>query len=132
MTLFTAEQTEELIHNGQPGWTRDDHYPVAKLYIPDTQCVWLFTELKPDNPNKGLALFVDDGMTTYHHLDIQQLMEETPRIYPGKSLTIDPDFSGEHPISTYRFAAETLGYIIDDPDNLSMYMRRQKTFQYRP
>lgn len=132
MNIFTEEQMEELLHNGKPDWTRDDHIPVAKLYIPGTKCVWLLTELKPDDPNKGMALFVDDDMVTYRHLDIQKLIDEIPQYFPGKTLCLDPDFEGEQPISGYRFAAETLGYIIDDPDNLSLYMRRQKTFQYKP
>ena len=132
MNIFTDEQIEELLHNGQPDWTRDDHVPVAKLYIPDTKCVWLFTELKPSDPTKGMALYVDDGMTAYRHVDIQELIDEIPKDFPGKNLCLDPDFVGEQPISGYRFAAETLGYIIDDPDDLSLYTRRLKTFQYKP
>ena len=131
MDIFTEDQIEELLHNGGPDWTRDDHFPVAKLYIPGTKCVWLFTELKPDDPNKGMALFVDDGQTIYRHLDIQKLIDETPEVYPGNTVCLDTDFVAANPISDFRFAATTLGYIIDDPDDLSLYLRHQKTFQYK-
>ena len=62
MTLFTKEQTEQLIANtdaqiaqNEAGLADIDFKPVVKLFTPDAQCTWLLTELGRDDIAFGLC-----------------------------------------------------------------------------
>lgn len=57
MTLLTREQTEQLLANGRESLTRDtNHWPVVKLYMPDTDASWLLTEIDPDDADRAFGL----------------------------------------------------------------------------
>jgi hypothetical protein len=65
--LFTTEIRERLLQNGrlmqQLGGTpaEPDFLPVVKLFTPDSDCVWLLTELDPEEPDICFGL-CDLGM----------------------------------------------------------------------
>ena len=66
MTLFTKEQTQQLLANGRAQCAAIDRNgdaidfkPVVKLFTPDAQCNWLLTELGLDDIAFGLC---DPGM----------------------------------------------------------------------
>ncbi len=68
MTLFTQEQTKQLLANCQEqivnndtGHPDIDFKPVVKLFTPDAQCTWLLTELGLDDIAYRLC---DLGMKT--------------------------------------------------------------------
>lgn len=47
--LLTPAIRSQLRRNADLSVSRDrDHYPVVKLFTPDAQATWLFTELAPD------------------------------------------------------------------------------------
>jgi len=54
MNLFTPEQEAKLLENGIS--KELDHEPVVKLYIPDTGCVWLISELSNMDSNYAYGL----------------------------------------------------------------------------
>ena len=59
--LFTPEQKEKLLQNGNQENYGKDHYPVVKLFTPDSGCTWLLTDLDPEDPDIAFGL-CDLGM----------------------------------------------------------------------
>lgn len=58
--LFTANQWQELVRNGQIATTDPDASslslrPVVKLFTPDAAATWLFTEVTPNGLLFGLC-----------------------------------------------------------------------------
>lgn len=69
MKLLTKELTEQLLKNGRLRnkhsaeglGAEPDFLPVVKLFTPDAQCMWLLSEIDPDDPDIAFGL-CDLGM----------------------------------------------------------------------
>lgn len=59
MKLFTDDQYQQLLQNGSD--PDKDHPPVVKLVLPNTRCVWLLSEIDPENKSIAFGL-CDLGM----------------------------------------------------------------------
>ena len=115
MTLFTKEQTQQLLANGRAQRAALDHSgdaidfkPVVKLFTPDAQCTWLLTELDADGVAFGLC---DLGMG-FPELGSVRLSEITSvRGLLGLSIERDFYFEAEKPLSQYAEEAHRAGGI---------------------
>lgn len=63
MKLLTKELQRRLIQNGvirrklgEEGEADPDFYPVVKLFTPDAGCIWLLTELDPEEHDYAFGL----------------------------------------------------------------------------
>ena len=61
MELFTPEQYNKLLLNGNPVNRDQDHAPVAMLTLPGTAMVWLISEIDPEETTLAFGL-CDLGM----------------------------------------------------------------------
>jgi len=63
--LLTQDARKQMTDNGRQrlsrGLDKGDFVPVVKLFTPDANCVWLLTELDPDDPDLAYGL-CDLGM----------------------------------------------------------------------
>lgn len=109
MKLLTTEVMAKLIHNNSK---RDqDHPPVVKLFLPGTNCVWLFSEIERD----GDTLFglCDLGMGE-PELGYASFSEMTSiRTTFGTVIERDLNFKTERPMSDFVKAARTARRILD-------------------
>lgn len=112
MNLFTHTDIERLYFNGLRSETGKDHFPVVKLFRPNSNDIWLFSELNPNNTlmflglsGKGLgSLYV--GYTDYRELI-------SGKNDPANRVMRDPHFSPRHRMSVYISAAMSLGFVTE-------------------
>jgi hypothetical protein len=120
MPLFTRPQYEQLLHNGSLNRIEKDPVPVVKLHLPGTDCIWLLTELDPDDPLMAFGLS-DLGMQCPEMcpIDLCELMAF--KLPLNITLEQDEAFIGLYPISVYAAAARACGFITEDQDVLRQY-----------
>ena len=116
MTLFTKTQTKQLIANCQAqianndaGHSDIDFKPVVKLFTPDAQCTWLFTELGNDDIAYGLC---DLGMGTPEIGFV--CMREIRELHGPLGLPVEQDmhFEADKTLSAYAAEAREHGRIV--------------------
>lgn len=131
MTFFTREQFERLLHNGNMRNVEHDPQPVVKLQLEGADCVWLLTELNPDNPMIAFGL-CDLGMQSAElgYVDLSELA--SLRLPFDVTVQPDEDFIGLYPISVYAAAARECGAITEDQDVLRKHHFQQKSPGLRP
>ncbi len=126
-TLFTTEQYNRLLENGNPANRDKDHAPVVMLTIPFTSCIWLLSELNPEQPNIAFGL-CDLGMgypeLGYVDLDEIQLVKH-PVFQTG--VCVSSEFEGVYPMSAYSKAARVYQQIIWDKNIIARYVIKKAT-----
>lgn len=131
MSLFTHEQYERLIHNGTLRNLNTDPQPVVKLHLEGTDCVWLLSELDPDNPMIAFGL-CDLGMQSPElgYVDLTELV--SLKLPLNNTVKPDEEFIGLYPISMYASAARECGAITEDQDVLRRHLFQRKSPGLRP
>jgi len=111
--LITPEQRRQLRKNGVPEKHRQDHIPVAKLYIPVYSCVFLLSELDPKRSLRGYGLMdAGTGYPRLEYMNIRAIQEHAETLmWP---LTPDTGFVAQYPISVYAQAARKKGRYTED------------------
>lgn len=122
MELFTPEQRQQLLKNGTD---RDkDHPPVVRLFMSNTACTWLISEIYGEEMDYAFGL-CDLGMgfpeLGYCYLT-EMLDAENP--HQGIKLLSDSQFRGNHPMSTYQAAARDHCRIIWDEPIIRRYSKK--------
>lgn len=118
--MLTKLQYDKLISNGKD---RDkDHPPVVKLFMTNTNCTWLLSELDSEYPDIAFGL-CDLGMG-FPELGNVSLIEikEVEKSGFMRFLERDLFFEGNFPISVYARAARAHEHIITDESILKRYM----------
>jgi hypothetical protein len=88
-----------------------DFVPVVKLYTPWNNCIWLLTELDPENPDYAFGL-ADLGIA-YPELGWVQISELEDIFGPvGKAIVRDVNFIGTKRLMAYFEEAKKNGRII--------------------
>lgn len=111
MKLFTEQQYQKLIENGQPENQDKDHAPVVWLYIPDTACQWLISELDPEHPSIAFGLCdLGMGFPELGYVDLEEIKAIKNLPFP---LMVDECFQGKYPMSIYAAASRICDRITD-------------------
>jgi hypothetical protein len=106
--LLTVGDHVQLLLNALSG--DRDHSPVVKLFTPDANATWLFSECDADDPDRLFGL-CDLGLG-FPELGWASLKEiETVRGKLGLPVERDNSFVGDRPLSTYAAEAHKLGRI---------------------
>jgi Protein of unknown function (DUF2958) len=107
--LLTVEDRVALLINGLSG--ERDHHPVCKLFCPDANATWLFTECDIDEPDRLFGL-IDLGLG-FPELGFVSL-EEILQIRGCLGLPVERDnsFVANKPLSAYAQDARTAGRIL--------------------
>ena len=115
--LLTPEIRDALLRNGRlreqylrAGLAEPDFLPVVKLFTPDSDCVWLLTELDPHEPDIAFGL-CDLGMG-YPELGSVSITE-LEAVRGGLRLPIERDlrFTPTKTLSAYADEASKAGAI---------------------
>ena len=117
-SLFTKEIRARLIANGKAG-RQLDHVPVVKIIDPGSPATWLFTELRPDDPDMLYGLIHDERnerSPTLGYASLARLSSDYGRF--REPLQCDPDFAPRYPLSVYATAARLIGRITCEPETL--------------
>lgn len=119
MNLLTPEQKQKLLDNGSPRNRDKDHPPVVRLFIPDTPCVWLLSELVP-NEEPDIAFGLCDLGMGFPELGSVSL-SELESVRKGRTFAVERDehFEAEYPMSVYAEAARNAQEITTDHFALS-------------
>jgi Protein of unknown function (DUF2958) len=120
MKVLTQQHYDKLISNGND---RDkDHPPVVKLFMTNTNCTWLISELDPEYPDIAFGL-CDLGMG-FPELGYVSLTEikEAEKLGRMRFLERDTSFQGKYPMTVYARAARAHEYIVTDEKVLERYV----------
>lgn len=115
MVLLDEKLRERLLENGRIRVLFDDRgvpdfFPVVKFFTPDAGCVWLLTDLNPDDPDSAYGL-CDLGMG-YPQMGKVLISElEAVRGAQGLPVERDPHFTPTKTISAYAEEARERGRI---------------------
>lgn len=129
--LFTTEQYNQLIKNGRIANGDKDNAPVVMLTLPFSPCVWLLSELDPDNPDIAFGL-CDPGIGS-PELGYVSINEIRSVCHPVFKMTVynNPLFRAEYPMSAYAAAARAYREIVWDK-NIIARNARKKTDDLTP
>lgn len=114
MPLLTEDQIILLKHRGHIENCDQDHPPAVKLHLPWTGCVWLLSEIDPEDPDIAFGLcdlglgFPELGNVSLSELQSITFMEDI-------GVEQDPQFTGDFPMSVYAAAARANQAITTDP-----------------
>ena len=101
--LFTDEQFTKLIANGSDNNVDKDYPPVVKLFMTNTLCMWLISELDPEYPDIAFGLCdLGMGFPEMGSVSIQELVDAED---VWRSVKRDTFFEGNYPLSVYAYAA---------------------------
>lgn len=130
MKLFTDQQYQQLLKNGyEPD---KNHAPVVKLVLPGTNCVWLLSEIDPDN--KSIAFGLCDlgmGFPELGYVSLEELWEiKSPGF--GNSVQRAAFFEGIYPMSVYAAAARIRERITEDEPLLAQFYAREQVHNMNP
>ena len=110
--LFTTEQFNKLIANGSDTNPEKDHPPVVKLFMTNTACTWLISELDPDYPDIAFGLCdLGMGFPELGSVSIREIIEAQDFL---RYLERDRSFTGKYPLSIYARAARRNDAITED------------------
>lgn len=106
-SLFSEAQLAALHHNREHyNQAGHDPFPVVKLFVPQTHCVWLLTELHNDDVGFGLC-DLGLGFPELGYVSLEEVMSVTPNVM------VDPNFVAIAPLSAYSEAARNAGHIVE-------------------
>lgn len=120
MKLLTKQQYDQLIENGKtPG---KDHPPVVKLFMTNSGCTWLLSELEPENPDIAFGLCdLGMGFPELGYVSLTEIKEAEGFL---RFLERDNSFVGKYPMSVYARAASANEYIVTDDKTVEKYIIR--------
>jgi hypothetical protein len=117
MNIITESQRAELLANGRAARNAAraglefDPRPVVKLFTPHWYARWLLTEIDPNYPQRAYGLCdVGDGRPYVGYVCLTDLED-----VHGKfkfTVTSDPHFVADYPLSVYANVAYTRGLIV--------------------
>jgi hypothetical protein len=122
--LFTTAQYNQLIENGSMANRDKDHIPVTMLTLPFTACIWLLTELDPDNPDIAFGLCdLGMGFPELGYVSISEIQSVNDPVF---KMTVFNNtlFKAEYPISAYAEAARVHSEIVWDKNIVARYVRK--------
>lgn len=88
-----------------------DHEPVARLFIPNGNAMWLLTELNPDT-NVAFGL-VDLGLNSPEIGQVSLDELEALAATEGFEIEVDLQFEAKRTLSQYAELAKAAGRIVD-------------------
>jgi len=121
-TILTDDQKAKLLANGRVSAERggpQNHWPVIKLFVPNTRCVWLVTEIDPADQSVGFGLCdLGQGTPEMGSIDLAELVDPAdPLAKP------DPKFQAQHPLFVYFKAAHAHRRIVETADVLAQFAK---------
>ncbi len=130
MKLFTNQQYQQLLKNGyEPD---KNHPPVVKLVLPGTNCVWLLSEIDPDN--KSIAFGLCDlgmGFPELGYVSLEELWEiKSPGF--GNAVQRAALFEGIYPMSVYAAAARMRERITEEESLLNQFNAKELSCKVKP
>jgi hypothetical protein len=109
MILLPANIHKQLTDNNR---NRDaDHVPVVKLFLPGTNCVWLFSELESDGDTLFGLCDLGMGEPELGYASLAELTSVRTRI--GTVVERDIHWTGKAPMTAYARAARSARKIVD-------------------
>lgn len=122
MNLFTDEQRTQLLKNGID---RDkDHPPVVRLYMSNTSCTWLISEIYGDGTDYAFGLCdLGMGFPELGYCYLSEILDAENR-FRGMKLFCDNEFRSNYPMSTYQAAARDYRRIILDEQIIRRYAKK--------
>ena len=119
--LFTQTQFDLLIRNGSDTSVDRDYPPVAKLFLTNTDCVWLISELDPEYPEIAFGLCdLGMGFPELGSVSIAE-MEECESFF--HQIKQDTAFEGKYPLTVYARAARRAERIVTDEPSLQAALK---------
>ncbi|OOQ57404.1 DUF2958 domain-containing protein [Mucilaginibacter pedocola] len=116
MKLFTNDEYKQLVENGSNFNEASDDKPVVKLFVTNTRCCWLISEINPEYPEMAFGLCdLGMGFPELGYVDLNELQQVQGFF---RVLCRDESFEGKYPISVYAEAARTVRYITTDETSL--------------
>ena len=113
MELFTNAQKSLLLANGHPDNRDRDHAPVVKLVLPGTGCIWLLSEIDPDDPDIAFGLCdLGLGFPELGSVSVSEL--QSLCFWEGMPVMRDEQFAAQFPMSVFVDAAWGEQAITDD------------------
>jgi hypothetical protein len=109
MILLPEDILEKLAANNR---NRDaDHVPVVKLFLPGTNCVWLFSEIERDGDTLFGLCDLGMGEPELGYASFSEMTAIRSRL--GTVIERDLHWTGKAPISKYARAAREERRILD-------------------
>lgn len=125
--LLTKEQLVKLKSNGSYENQDRDHTPVVMLTIPYTDCIWLISEIMPENENVGFGLCdIGQGTPELGYVDLKDLADN--QMYIGMPVYNNPLFNGKYPMSAYADAAREACVIVWDEKIVKRHVKWFRRF----
>lgn len=119
MPLLTDAQTLQLLANGSPDNRGKDHRPVVKLHLPDSQAVWLLTEIDPDDTDTVYGLYDPGlGFPVLQHMSLDKIASGIGQL--GMAVERDRAFIAHYPLSVYVRTSRILGFIAEEQRILAL------------
>ncbi len=107
--LITAKDRDRLLANALAG--ERDHYPICKLFGPDSRATWLISEMDPDDPDRLFGLCdLGLGCPELGYVSLAELTALRGRL--GLPVERDRHFIASKPMSAYADEARIKGRII--------------------
>lgn len=116
---FTEDEYKQLLENGADYREENDYPPVAKLFMTNTNCVWLINKLDPEDPDIAFGL-CDLGMGSPEigYVSISELEDAQNHLH---RLEHDLHFQGKYPLMVYARATSSAEEIIADEPTLKRF-----------
>ena len=110
--LIAPEQRAELLANGARtavGQDADPH-PVARLFTPDADAVWLLSELDPEDPDRAFGLYdLGLGEPELGYVLLSEIASVRGRF--GLPVERDLAFRADRPIGRHADEAKRVGRV---------------------
>lgn len=119
MKFLTDVQKEQLLKNGSEDNRDQDHAPIVKLFIPNTNAIWLLSEIEPANPTIAFGLCdLGLGFPELGYVDLEELNE----ILIAGTFQVEQDYSfkPQYPMSIYAHTARMERFITTKEEMLSV------------
>ncbi|HTN46361.1 MAG TPA: DUF2958 domain-containing protein [Flavipsychrobacter sp.] len=124
--FFTEEQYKRLLSNGSPENRDQDHAPVVMLTLPFTACVWLLSEIDPEDPDIAFGLCdLGMGFPELGSVSISELQTVKNPVFKLPVIN-DPRFKAAYPMSAYAAAARDQQEIVWDAEVVARYASKTK------
>lgn len=125
MNFFTETQYAKLLNNGRPENRSKDHYPVVKLFLPGSYCVWLLTEIDPCQPEIAFGLCdLGLGHPELGYVSLGELSRVNSKL--GLGVERDDAFEAKFPISVYASAAQLYLHVVEHGSLLKSFAKKSR------
>ena len=132
MELFTPEQYNQLMMNGNPVNRDQDHAPVAMLTLPGTSMVWLISELDPEDTTLAFGLCdLGMGCPELGYVSLKELCSIKHPVF-GTTVYNNPLFKANYPMSAYAAAARAKQEIVWNETIVARYAGSTKPGGLKP